>query len=161
MSRTLIDQYADGAEKLAQSIRSLTESDLRQLPDPAANVGKWSIQQVVLHIADCDAVFADRIKRVISEDNPSLLGFDENKWEAALHYEEQSAADAAKIFELTRKQLAKVLHKLPESAFARAGVHSESGKQTLKDVIQKAVNHLEHHLQFVHRKRARMGKEMW
>jgi uncharacterized damage-inducible protein DinB len=161
MNRHLIDQYADGAEKLAQAIRSLTEADLKAVPEASANVGRWSIQQVVLHVADCDAVFADRMKRVISEDNPSLLGFDENRWEAALHYEDQSAADATKLFELTRKQMTKVLRKLPDSAFARSGTHSEAGKQTLTDLVQKAVTHFEHHLKFIHQKRARMGKEMW
>ena len=98
---------------------------------------------------------------MIAEDNPKLMDFDENKWEAALHYGDQSAADATKIFELTRKQVAAVLRKLPDSAFARSGVHSTAGKMTLSDLLQKAVNHLEHHLQFIHQKRARMGKEMW
>jgi uncharacterized damage-inducible protein DinB len=161
MNRDLIEQYANGAEKLAQSIRGLTAEDIAAVPDADANVGKWTIQQVVIHVADCDMVFADRMKRVISEENPSLLAFDENKWAAALHYEDQSATDAAKLFELTRKQLATILRRLPESAFARSGMHNQAGKKTLADLVQGSVNHLEHHLKFIHLKRAKMGKEMW
>jgi hypothetical protein len=40
-------------------------------------------------------------------------------------------------------------------------MHSEAGKQTLADIVGKACNHLEHHLKFIHAKRAAMGKEMW
>jgi len=161
MNRELIEQYANGAEKLAQSIRGLTAEDMAAVPEPGANVGKWTIQQVVIHLADADSVVADRMKRVIAEDNPPLIAFDENKWAAGLHYDERSATDAAKVFELTRKQMATILRKLPESAFARSGMHSEAGKKTLTDLVQMAVNHLEHHLKFIHAKRARMGKEMW
>ena len=161
MNTQLIEQYVNGAETLAQSIRGLTESDLAAVPEAGANVGRWTIQQVVLHLADCDAVFADRMKRVIAEENPSLLEFNENKWTAALHYEAQSTTDAAKLFELTRKQVVIVLRKRPESAFARSGTHSRAGTKTLSDLIQTSVNHLEHHLKFIHQKRAKMGKEMW
>jgi hypothetical protein len=50
---------------------------------------------------------------------------------------------------------------LPPAAFDRAGTHTESGRQTLADLITKATWHLDHHLKFVHQKRAAMGKEMW
>src|SRR5262249_51809452 len=154
-------QYATGAEKLSQAIRGLTAEDLLQVPDPGADVGKWSIQEVVMHLADCEGVHADRMKRLIAEDNPTLMAFDENKWAAKLHYSERDAADAVKLLDLTRKQVATVLRNLPESAFARAGTHSEAGRKTLGDVLKSTVAHFEHHLKFIHAKRAKMGKEMW
>src|SRR5437763_127122 len=161
MERELIEQYAKGADKLALAIRGLTREDLLAVPDPNANVGKWSIQQVVIHLADCDGVFADRMKRVISEENPPLMEFNENKWAEALFYQEQSGEDAAALFALTRKQMASILKKLPEPAFERFGTHSLAGKKTLADLVKTAVEHLEHHLKFIHAKRAAMGKEMW
>ena len=161
MNRELLEHYANGAEKLSQSIRGLTDEDIRAIPDADANVGRWSIQQVVLHLCDCDAVFAVRMKFIIAEDNPTLPGFDENKWTAALQYDKQSAADAVKLFELTRKQIVEICRALPESAFDRAGTHTRVGRQTLTDILKLAVEHLDHHLKFIHAKRARMGKEMW
>lgn len=161
MSRELAEQYANGAEKVSQAIRGLTDDDMSAVPDPAANVGKWTIQQVVVHLADCEMVFADRMKRVIAEENPALLAFDENLWAAKLHYEDQSTADAAKLFELTRKQMSTTLRKLPDAAFERFGTHDHAGKQTLTLLIKKCVDHLEHHLKFIHQKREKMGKEMW
>jgi uncharacterized damage-inducible protein DinB len=161
VNRELVQLYAAGADKLAMAVRGLTREDMLCLPAPDSNVGKWSIQQVVLHLADCEQVYADRIKRVIAEENPTLLAFDENKWAAALHYNEQSAEDAVQLVELTRKGVATTLRHLSDAAFTRAGTHSEAGRKTLAELIKTAVDHLDHHVGFIHAKRAKMGKEMW
>src|SRR6185437_6117370 len=161
MSKALVEQFAAGPEKLSQAVRGLTPEDLLSRPPADAKIGKWSIHELVVHLADCDAVFADRMKRVISEDNPPLAAFDEDKWLAAMDYQGQSFADAMKLFEVTHSQLAHVLQKLPDGAFARFGTHSSGGKMTLAKILEKSTDHLEHHLKFVHLKRAWMGKEMW
>jgi uncharacterized damage-inducible protein DinB len=123
--------------------------------------GKWSIHQVVLHLADAEAAFADRIRRIIATDNPPLLAWDENKFAANLHYDEQSAEDAVALVDLTRKQVARILRKLPDAAFSRTGQHSEVGPLKLQDLVEKAVSHMEHHLKFINDKRERLGKLMW
>jgi len=160
-SRELVEQYAAGTEKLALAIRGLTREDLLAVPDSGANAGKWSIQQVLIHLADSEQVYADRLKWVIAEDNPPLPGFDQDKWAAALHYDDQSGTDALKLIELTRSQTAAILRKLPDKAFDRTGQHSERGKMKLNDLLRYVTEHLEHHVKFIHAKRARMGKEMW
>ena len=160
-SRELLEQYAAGAEKLALAIRGLTREDLLAVPDPSSGVGKWSIQQVLRHLADTDTVYADRMKWVISEENPPLPGFDQEKWATALRYADQSGEDAMKLIELTRRQMSTILRGLPDASFERAGQHSERGRVTLRDLLRYMVEHLEHHVKFIHSKRARMGKEMW
>jgi len=158
----LIERYAHGGEKLSLAIRGLTREDM--LCPPAGDnpkLGKWSIQQVVIHIMDSDLIAADRMKRVIAEDNPTLIGYDENKFATNLFMDEQSAEDAVKITSLNRQNFARVLRKLPDNAFARAGMHNERGRTTLLDLLKTYTNHLDHHLSFIHAKRAAMGKEMW
>src|SRR5688500_3170120 len=103
MARDLIDQYEAGADKVAQAIRGLTREDLLCVPDPAANVGRWSIQQVVIHCMDSELVSIDRLKRMIAEDNPTLIGYDENKFVANLFYDDQPAEDAAAMVAQSRK----------------------------------------------------------
>lgn len=158
----LIEHYARGGEKLSLAIRGLTREDLLQAP-PAdkPELGRWTIQQVVCHLMDSELVIVDRIKRVIADEDPQLLAYDENRWAEHLTYHEQSAEDAVAIVDLARKQLARVLAKLPESAWSRAGMHSERGKLTLRQLVEIEINHLDHHLKFIHAKRAAMGKEMW
>ncbi len=161
MSTQLIDAYAKGADDLSMAIRGLTREDMAGRPAPEAKVGLWSIQEVAVHVADAEGVMVDRMKRIIAEENPTLLAFDETKWAAALRYNEQSAGDAAAILELTRRQMVKVLRALPEAAFARAGTHSEAGRLTLADVLKKAQYHRAHLVKFILAKRSHMGKEMW
>ena len=151
--RSLIDVYQTGAEKVSQAIKGLSRENLLAFPVP----GTWSIQQIVLHLSDSEQVFADRIKRVIAEENATLLSFDENRWTQDLHYDMQSAEDAAALIGLTRRQIVKILRSLPESAFDRMGTHNVAGPTSLRDLVGKAANHLDHHLKFVIEKRAKLG----
>lgn len=157
MNPDLIDKYENGGERLKMAIRGLIHEDFNAYPVP----GTWSIRQIVVHLADSDLVSADRMKRVIAEDNPTLLAFDENKWTKGLHYELQSAEDAAELLALNRKQFASVLRVLPSEAFARTGTHTERGVLTLAQLLEITVNHLDHHLTFVRDKREKLGKLMW
>lgn len=161
MEHELIHQYIGGGEKLSLAIRGLTKEDLLQVPDLDAKVGLWSIQQVAIHCVDSDLVCTDRLKRMIAEDNPTLLGYDENKFAANLFYDEQPAADAVALLDASRKLFANVLRNMPESAMSRKGTHNERGEINVGDYLKFTVEHLEHHIHFIHLKRAKMGKEMW
>jgi len=163
MARDLIDQYAGGGEKLSQAIRGLTREDLlAAVPgDAGPQAGKWTIQQVVIHCLDSEMVSTDRLKRMIAEENPTLIGYDENKYVAALSYNEQDAGEAVAIIDATRKLFANVLRHLPPSAWQRRGTHNERGPLTVASYLKEVVDHLDHHIGFIHAKRAAMGKEMW
>ena len=157
MNRELLDIYEDGGRKLAKAIEHLDRNDLIAVPIP----GKWSIQQLVVHLADSDLVIADRMKRVLAEDKPSLLAFDENKWVERLHYELQSAQDAVALLALNRRCMTAVLRILPDKAFKRTGIHSERGEMSLEKLLNGAISHLDHHLKFLYEKREKLGKIMW
>ena|SRR5579862_492569 len=158
MDRKLIDQYEAGGGALLRSIDGLTESDLLKVPPPDANVGKWSIQQIVIHLMDADLIWTSRMKCIIAEDHPQILGYDETKFAANLLYDRQDAKMAIQIFDLNRRQFARVLRKLPESAFTRTGHHNERGDISLADSVQAIVQHLDGHLKFIHKKRELFGK---
>jgi hypothetical protein len=157
MDRLLIDQYEKGGDDLRMAVRGLEREDLLAYPVP----GTWSIQQIVIHLLDSDLILADRMKCVIAEDNPTLMAFDETRFVKNLFYDEQSVEDAVTIFELNRRNFARILRKLPDSAFDRIGNHSERGPLKLADILAGAVNHLKHHLKFLVDKREKLGKMMW
>ena len=158
--QSLIDAYERGAELANEAIRGLGNEELNRMPPPDAGpeAGKWSIQQVVVHLADAELAFADRIKRIAAEDDPVLQAWDENRFVQRLAYDAQSAQYAAIMIALTRKQVTAILRSLPDAAFARTGRHSERGPQTILDVLGYAVPHLERHLNFVRAKRKLMGR---
>src|ERR1700674_645183 len=97
--RQLIDDYLDGTKALRASVSGLTRDQL--LARPVA--GKMSTLEVVCHVADFDPIVADRMKRVIAEDNPTLLGADENRFLAALAYHDRDLEEELTIIEMTRR----------------------------------------------------------
>lgn len=156
MSRDWIDQYAAGGGKLRPALAGLTRDDLLARPGP----GAWSIHEMVIHIVDSDFVGMDRMKRVIAESNPPLIGFDENLWIEQHAPHEQSLDDAVTLFEAGRQQMTRILKQLPDAAFSRTGQHSERGPLTLENLIQTFVTHVDHHLKFLYDKRERLGKPL-
>ena len=156
MNRELIDPYAAGGDKLRPAIDGLTREDRLARPGP----GAWSIQELVIHIVDSDLVGADRMKRVIAENNPPLIGFDENLWIEHHAPHEQSLDDAITMFAANRRQMTRILKQLPEAAFSRTGQHNERGPLTLENLVQTFVTHLDHHLKFLYDKRERLGKPL-
>jgi uncharacterized damage-inducible protein DinB len=154
--QALIAQFASGGEQLRRAVQGLSEEDCQARPGP----GDWSIHELVIHLQDSDAVGIERMKRVISHDNPSLLGYDETLFVKHLAYQAQSLADAVTLFDLGRQQFARVLRQLPQAAFTRVGEHNESGPQSLSTLLTTYVEHLDHHLKFLRGKRERLGKPL-
>lgn len=144
-----VERYAAGAGLLRAAILGLSKSDLLAYPVP----GTWSIQQIALHLVDSDLVASDRMKRVISMENPLLIGFDESAFARQLDYQGADIELACDLFEKNHQQMADVLRRLPEGAFARAAVHNERGKISLLDLVNGTSDHLDHHLEFVQQKR--------
>ena len=71
---TLIDEYLTGSQKLYDAIDGMTAEQIDAAPIP----GKWSTRQIICHIADFDAVYADRMKRIIVEEIPTMFGSTRN-----------------------------------------------------------------------------------
>jgi hypothetical protein len=119
--------------------------------------GKWSTLEVVCHLADSDQAWAHRMKRVIAEERPLLIGYDESRFASALAYHERDLEEELAAVEQTRRQLARILRKLPSAAWARAGVHSERGLLTLEEHVKLETEHIPHHVKFIMEKRKALG----
>src|SRR5919204_5670752 len=91
----LTDGYLAGAAKLRTAVGGMTREQLLARPVP----GKWSTLEVVCHLADFEPVLADRVKRVIAEDRPALLGADERRFAAALAYHERDLEEELVLVE--------------------------------------------------------------
>jgi hypothetical protein len=154
MDRSIIDRYVAGAAMPAKAIAGMTRADMLARPVP----GRWSTQEVIIHLMDADLVGSDRMKRVIAEERPLLIGYNETAFVKNLGYERLDVALACEIFEKNRIMTAAILKDLPPEAFARTGVHSERGLETLGELLAGYVEHLDHHLKFIQEKRWALGK---
>src|SRR5437660_1197068 len=156
MDRTLIDAYEGREAKLRQAVAGLTPEELRVRPGP----GKWSILELVIHLVDSDCISIDRMKRMLTEDNPTLLYADETAYVERLHTHEQSLEDALVLFEVGRRQWARVLRLLPDAAFARHGTHNRRGRVTVGAMLADYVEHVDYHLKFLYEKRHRLNRPL-
>jgi len=156
MNRTIIDEFEAGGPILRRAVAGLTAHELKARPGP----GDWSIQEIVIHLADSDEIAIDRMKRIIIEGNPSQLWADETAYIEHLFPHEQSLEDALTLFETGRRQFARVLRKLPDAAFERHGTHNKKGRVTLAEMVDSYAGHVNDHMKFLLGKRERLGKAL-
>jgi hypothetical protein len=160
MDRKIIDDFEVAGGKLQSAIGGLDQKDLLWAPPPGAGIGRWTIQQVVLHLMDDELIWTGRMKMIIAEDNPKIIGFDESKFAARLRSEDQDAGLATQILDRNRRLFAAVLRKLPDAAFQRTAQHNDLGVITLGQSVQWTNEHLDHHILYIKMKRDRIGKPL-
>jgi DinB superfamily len=156
MDRNLIEEYVACSKRLRDSVSGLSQEDLTARPGP----GDWSILELVIHLADMDSIAIDRMKRMLIEDDPPLLYADETAYLRELAPHEQSLEDALILFEVGRRQFARVLRTLPDEAFERRGIHNRRGVLTVGGSVTDYNAHVDYHLAFLAAKRERLGKPL-
>jgi hypothetical protein len=146
----LIDDYLAGPAVLRSAIAGMTAAEIDAAPVP----GKWSTRQVICHVADFEPVYADRMKRVIAEDEPTLLRGDHDLFAARLAYGQRDIAEELQLIEATRRHVARILRTLKPQDFQRRGRHSTDGPITLETLLQQIAAHIPHHVKFIEEKKS-------
>jgi uncharacterized damage-inducible protein DinB len=150
---TRIDQYVAGPELLARVIRGMTDEQLDRTPVP----GRWSTRQVVAHIADFEPVYADRMKRIIAEDEPTFFGGDPDVFAEKLAYDKREIEEELDLIRSVRRHMARILRAQDPSVLQRIGNHSVDGPLTLEVLLERITGHIPHHVAFIHQKREAMS----
>jgi GNAT superfamily N-acetyltransferase len=145
----LIEDYEAGPNLLRAAVAGMTPDEL--LARPVA--GKWSTLEVVCHVSDCEQFFADRLKRTLAMNRPLLVGADGWLYPEAVRYHDRDPEEELGLVALTRRQAARVLRLVPDEAWGRTAVHTETGLVTLRQLLRHAVRHLKHHVRFIEEKR--------
>lgn len=156
MLRDLIEEYAVGGKTVLAALQGLTNEQLQAEPIP----GTWTLQQIFIHLHDSDQIGIVRMKLIITEDRPNLAAYDQDAFVRNLCHDKTDVHAACRIFDESRLLFATVLRNLPDEAFERVGVHSEDGEVTLRQCVEKYIQHVEHHMQFIHKKRELVGNAL-
>ncbi|HTL06039.1 MAG TPA: DinB family protein [Gemmatimonadales bacterium] len=109
--------------------------------------GKWSVREILHHLADAETVMAERVRRILSEGRRVLWAFDQEAWARGLDYPTMPLELSRDIYRSTRagtRYLA-ARHYLKDGHLE--WVHSETGVRTLRDELDKVAAHNEHHLE--------------
>ena len=137
----LLERFRRGPELLAVVLTGVFGEEEDFTPAP----GKWSARQIVAHLADSELVSAHRMRQVLAERNPTLMAFDQDAWASNLDYARRKPKQSLETFRRLRAENFELLNGLPESAFVRAGNHSERGPVTLRGLVEGMAQHAESH----------------
>ncbi len=107
--------------------------------------GKWSAHEVVVHCADSETYSAIRIRLLLAEAEPLIVGYDENAWARRFDYHASDPEWALHLVETVRAHTSAVLERLPEAAWGRMGRHTQSGAYGTDDWLRSYGEHLEIH----------------
>jgi hypothetical protein len=152
----LVREYLAGPALVRDAVEGMTGQQLRAKPIP----GRWSTLEVVCHLADAEAVYAEGMKRVIAETDPPLMRADPEEWVPRLASVQRNVEHELRLIELIRCQMAHILHGLVPEDFQRRGIHSTDGPVTLVALLQRATDHIPHHVKFIQEKRAALQSSL-
>jgi hypothetical protein len=137
----MIERYAQGPARLRAVFEKVPAEARQWRPGP----GQWSAHEVVCHCADAEANAAMRIRYLLAEAEPLIVGYDQRRWVERLDYHAQPAEPALAVVEVMRASTTALLRRLPPEAWAREGRHTESGRYAADDWLRIYAVHVEGH----------------
>jgi hypothetical protein len=100
-----------------------------------------------------DVIYADYMKRVIAEDEPRLVGVDENMYLSRLVFDARDIDEEVRLIKAIRRHMGRILRSIDADDFTRRGVHSIDGPLTLADLLQRATYHIPYHAHYIEENR--------
>lgn len=137
----------------ARAIANMSDARLRQPEKP----GKWSVAQVLQHLADSEVVFSWRLRLILAQDRPTITGYDQDLWSQRLGYGEADPTSALQIFRVLRQENLRLLHRASPADLKRIGIHSERGEESIEHLRKLYAGHDLLHLKQLARVRAAVG----
>jgi hypothetical protein len=113
--------------------------------------GSWSAREVVQHLADSEMRSAIRLRRLLAEEQPVILGYDEAGYAKRFHYADRPMEPALAAFRASRSTTAQILARLDAADFARTGTHAESGPYGVEDWLRIYARHAHEHADQIRR----------
>lgn len=110
--------------------RFLASSSPEMITRPEA-AGKWSIREVIQHLADSEMVGGVRLRMVLAHDRPTIIGYDQDLWADRLRYRDVDVRDALEQFTVLRRRNMRLWQGLSPVDLARVGLHNERGEESL------------------------------
>lgn len=138
---SFLSRYRQGAALLRQAWDEVPAEARSWRPGE----GKWSAHEVVIHCADSETYAAIRIRLLLAEAEPVIVGYDEVTWAKRFDYQTSDPELALRLVETVRLHTSAMLDRLPEEAWGRLGRHTHSGPYTTDDWLRSYGEHLEIH----------------
>jgi hypothetical protein len=153
-SREPIGVLRDTPAAVRRAIAGMPD-DLLSTPEAA---GKWSVRQVVRHLADSDLVWGYRLRMVLAHERPSITGYDQDLWAERLRYHEAHVAETLEELAVLRRANLRLVAGASEADLDRVGVHTERGEESVRHMVRMYAGHDLLHLAQLARIRAAVSQ---
>ena len=148
----LIRRYEEGPALLRKALETVPKEALQWRPGP----GKWSAHEVIIHCADSETNAHMRIRYLLGEADPVIMGYDQDAWARLLDYHSLPIEPAMATIAAARANTVPLLKLLPDSAWQKTGRHSEHASYGVEKWMELYAEHLD-----VHARQIARNVEAW
>lgn len=134
---------AAAAARLAKLLKGVSTAKARKRPAP----NKWSIAEIVAHIADTELVSGYRIRAIAGAPGTEIIGFDQDAWVTKLHYDKRDLKKSFEQYRTLREANLTLLKSLTSEQWKSYGKHNERGEETIETIVRMMAGHDINHFQ--------------
>ena len=132
-------------KKLASLIKGKTRKQLSRRPAPA----KWSIAEIIAHLADAELVTSWRLRQVLCYNAIPIQAYDQDVWAKTFDYSRRDPRQSLLNFRTLREANVALLKSVPRKLWDNYGVHQERGNESISHVMRMVAGHDINHLRQV------------
>jgi uncharacterized damage-inducible protein DinB len=133
--------------KLAKLLKKATPAKARKRPAP----GKWSIAEIMAHLADTEIAMSWRIRMVLSESGSTLQPFDQDAWASAMRYEKRGLRKSLELYRGLREANVALLKSIAPADWKKSAIHPERGELTVRKIVEMTAGHDLNHMAQIER----------
>lgn len=143
----ILEAYNNGYNSLLDVLYNIPTEAIDFKPSPE----KWSIREIIIHLADSEANAYVRIKKALAENGSPVTAYDQDKWASKLHYDSQSIDENLELFKMLRNLTCKLLNLIRDDEWNNYMAHPERGNISVKDYINELIEHDATHIRQIMR----------
>lgn len=128
-------------EELVPELRTAIAGMSRKLLATPEAPGKWSVLEVIQHLADAELAYGFRLRMILAHERPPLQGFDQDLWARELRYNQGDVVNALEQLSALRTANLRIFRALDEAQFDRIGIHSEAGPISARMILYILAKH--------------------
>jgi hypothetical protein len=152
--KKLIELYRGGYAAVAEALLKITDEEVARKPGP----GRWSVREIVHHLADSEMTAAVRLRLLIAQDRPTIHGYDQDEFARRLYYDRPHEA-SLELFRVVRQSTAEILDRLTPAEWVREGIHTEAGPYGVEAWLKTYADHAHTHARQIRIARAAAAKQ--
>jgi hypothetical protein len=138
--KKLIELYRGGYAAVAEALLKITAEELDVKPGP----GRWSVRDIIHHLADSEMTAAVRLRLLLAQDRPTIHGYDQDEFARRLYYDRPHEVSLA-LLQVVRQSTAEILDRLTPADWVREGTHTEVGPYGVESWLKTYAEHAHKH----------------